>query len=203
MNALTHRTVTLLVLVLVCALPLGSAQAAPASENVATAIIQQDDGEAFDFAWNIHRQTGDDAVLDLNKAQALAQCSRCEATAIAFQIVLVTGSPATVIPRNLAEAVNDGCTDCTAIAEARQFVRVTPDPVKLTRGGRAVLSDVRRDLAALESQDLPIDQLHQAVETEEARVREVLAEDLVVASDPDTEADITERKTLQAVDLLD
>jgi putative peptide zinc metalloprotease protein len=203
MNALTHRTVTLLVLVLVCALPLGSAQAAPASENVATAIIQQDDGEAFDFAWNIHRQTGDDAVLDLNKAQAIAQCSRCEATAIAFQIVLVTGSPATVIPRNLAEAVNDGCTDCTAIAEARQFVRVTPDPVKLTRGGRAVLSDVRRDLAALESQDLPIDQLHQAVETEEARVREVLAEDLVVASDPDTEADITERKTLQAVDLLD
>jgi putative peptide zinc metalloprotease protein len=203
MNALTHRTVTLLVLVLVCALPLGSAQAAPASENVATAIIQQDDGEAFDFAWNIHRQTGDDAVLDLNKAQAIAQCSRCEATAIAFQIVLVTGSPATVIPRNLAEAVNDGCTDCTAIAEARQFVRVTPDPVKLTRGGRAVLSDVRRDLAALESQDLPIDQLHQAVETEEARVREVLAEDLVVASDPDTEAEITERKTLQAVDLLD
>src|SRR5215208_4249559 len=194
MNALTHRAVTLLVLVLVCALPLGSAQAAPASENVATAIIQQDDGEAFDFAWDIHRQTGDDAVLDLNKAQALAQCSRCEATAIAFQIVLVSGSPETVIPRNLAEAVNDGCTECTAIAEARQFVRVTPEPVKLTRGGRAVLSDVRRDLAALESQDLPIDQLHQAVETEEARIREVLADDLVLASDPGTDAHITERR---------
>jgi putative peptide zinc metalloprotease protein len=187
--------------VLTCALPAGSAQAAH-GENIAQATIEQDGGRAFDFAWNVDTQRG--GVVDqANKAHAAARCTECEATAIAFQIVLVTGSPATVIPRNLAEAVNDGCTDCTAIAEARQFVRVTPDPVKLTRGGRAVLSDVRRDLAALESQDLPIDQLHQAVETEEARVREVLAEDLVVASDPDTEADITERKTLQAVDLLD
>jgi hypothetical protein len=201
MNALTHRVVTFLV-VLVCALSVGSAQAA-GSDNIATAIIEQDDGQAFDFAWDIHRQHGDNAIDDLNQATARAQCIRCEATAIAFQIILVDGSPATVVPQNLAEAVNEGCTECTAIAEARQFVRVTPDPVRLTRGGRATLADVRQQLSSLEEQNLPIDQLHQAVETQEARVREVLAEDLVKAADPATEADITERRTLQAVDLLD
>src|SRR5215213_9644231 len=201
MIALAHRSLTLLVLVLVCALPFGSAQAAK-SENVATAIIEQDDGRAFDFAWDLDKQRGDDAV-QVNKAEARAHCTRCRATAIAFQIVLVHGSPATVVPQNLAEAINEGCTECVAVAEARQFVRVTPQRVKLTGGGRAILSDVRRQLASLEEQNLPIDQLHQAVEAQEARVREVLADDLVLRADPDTEATVTAGRTLQSVDVLD
>jgi len=202
MIALAHRSLMLLVLVLVCALPFGSAQAAD-SENVATAIIEQDDGRAFDFAWDLDRQRGDDAVDQVNKAEARAHCARCRATAIAFQIVLVHGSPATVVPQNIAEAINEGCTECVAVAEARQFVRVTPQRVKLTAGGRAILSDVRRQLASLEEQKLPIDQLHQAVEAQEARVREVLADDLVLRADPDTEATVTTGRTLQSVDVLD
>src|SRR5215216_4906077 len=159
MTGLAHRSVTLLAVMLACALSTGSAQAA-GSDNVATAVIEQDDGRAFDFAWDIDRQHGDAAVHHLNKAEARASCTHCKATAIAFQIVLVNGSPATVMPKNLAESINDECTECTAVAEARQFVRVFPEPVKLTTGGRAVLSDVRRQLAALEAQpDLPIDQL--------------------------------------------
>lgn len=201
MTALARRCAVLHAVVLACVLPLGSAQATPSTENVATAIVEQDDGRAFDFAWDIDKRRGDDPVLDRNSAQALARCLRCKATAIAFQIVLVTGSPDTVVPVNVAEAVNDQCTDCVAVAEARQFVRVVPTSVKFTSGGRAVLADVRRDLEALGSQDLPVDQLHQAVEEQEARVRAVLGDELVQASDPDTEARVTAREFLQSVDL--
>src|SRR5215208_5704690 len=143
MSALARRSLTLIVVVLVCVLPFGSAQATGKTDNVATATIQQDDGQAFDFAWDIYKQNGDAAVLNRNEADAFARCMRCEATAIAFQIVLVHGSPATVVPQNIAQAANTECTECTVAAEARQFVRVSPDPLKLTGDGRAILADVR------------------------------------------------------------
>src|SRR5215211_4571091 len=120
MSALTHRWVTLLLLAIACALPAGSAQAA-SMENVATAITEQDDSRAFDFAWDISRQRGDGVVDPLNSATARARCTRCRATAVAFQIVLVSGSPAIVVPKNTAEAVNVDCTECVVGAEARQF----------------------------------------------------------------------------------
>jgi hypothetical protein len=200
MSAHTLRWVTFLLVALACVLPTGSAQAG-GTENVATAITEQDGGRAFDFAWDIDRQRSDESVEHLNSANARARCVECRATAIAFQIVLVHGSPSIVTPRNVAEAINLECTRCTVIAEARQFVRVTPEPVRLTNGGRAELADVRRDLAALEAADPPPDQLHLAVEAQEARVREVLRDDLMLSSDPDTEAPLLKQRTLQAADL--
>jgi putative peptide zinc metalloprotease protein len=201
MNAVTRRWVTLLALAIACVLPLGSAQAANDTENVATAITEQDDSQVFDFAWDVSRQRGDDPVEHLNKAIARARCTRCGATAIAFQIVLVSGSPTTVMPRNVADAINVECTECQVVAEARQFVRVVPQPVRFNGEGRAILADVRNELRSLESRNLPIDQLHQAVETQEARVREVLRDDLVLKSDPDTDAEFLKQRTLQAADL--
>ena len=201
MNALARRSLTLIVVMFACVLPIGSAQATGNTDNVANATIQQDDGRAFDFAWDIYKQNGDDPVLNRNEADAFARCRGCKATAIAFQIVLVHGSPRAAVPQNVAQAVNTECTECTVAAEARQFVRVSPEPLKLTGEGRAILADVRRDLAALEGQDLPVDQLHAAVESEEARVRAVLAEDLVVATDPETTPTFDTRRTLQDVDL--
>src|SRR4051794_31386050 len=202
MTAAARRSLTLLGVVLACALPSGSAQATGNADNVATATIQQDDGRAFDFAWDVYKQNGDDPILNRNEADAFARCARCEATAIAFQIVLVHGSPSTVVPQNIAQAVNTECTACTAAAEARQFVRVTPQPLKVTGEGRAILARVRRELAALGDHDLSVGQLDAAVEAEESRVREVLATDLVVANDPETAPTFDTRRTLQAVDLL-
>jgi hypothetical protein len=200
MSALARRWAALLVAALACALPSG-AYAASSTDNAATAIIELDEARAFDFAWNISRQAGDDPVTNRNSATARARCVRCQATAIAFQIVLVAGSPATVVPQNTAEAVNVECTDCTVVAEARQFVRVVPDPVRFTGRGRSILANVRDRLSALETQDLAIDQLHQAVESEEARVRAVLQTELVVKSEPSERTDVLERWTLQSADL--
>jgi len=197
----SRRWATFFVALAACALPLGSAQATPDSENAAIAVIEEDEGHAFDFAWDLDREQGDDALLHVNSATARASCLHCGATAIAFQIVIAVGSPATVVPQNMAEAVNLECTECVVVAEARQFVLVVPDPVQFTGAGRAVLSDVRAHLATLDKQGLPPDQLHQAVEAQEARVRQVLGTQLVLESDPDTEAAVLERQTLQAVEV--
>ena len=199
MIALAHRSLTLLVLVLVCALPFGSAQAAK-SENVATAIIEQDDGRAFDFAWDIAKQRG--GVVDhVNRAHAAARCSGCEATAIAFQIVLVSGAPSSSAPINEALALNLECTQCEVVAEARQFVRVVDARVRITAAGRRELVDVRQTLRDLEAQDPPIDQLHQAVESQEARVRRVLNTELVLRNDPSQDADVIDARLAQDADL--
>jgi putative peptide zinc metalloprotease protein len=201
MIPLACRSAMLLFVVLACVLPLGSAQAAPGTENVATAIAEQDESRVFDFAWDVSRQRGDGVVDHVNAATARARCIRCGATAIAFQIVLVSGSPATVVPRNTAEAINLECTECITVAEARQFVRVVPAPVRFTGAGRAILADVRDQLRSLEAQNLGIDALHQAVETQEARVLEVLRSELVLKSAPATEADVLEGRLRQAADL--
>jgi putative peptide zinc metalloprotease protein len=201
MTARTRRWTALLLTLAGCALPMASAHAATSTDNSATAIIEVDHGKAFDFAWDVSRQRGDADVTNWNSATAKGRCVECRATAIAFQIVLVSGSPSVVVPKNTAEAVNVECTNCTVAAEARQFVRVTQDPVRISWKGRAILADVRQHLRALEAQDLPVDQVHEVVEAQEARVRAVLANQLVVASDPTGDTNVLERLTLQDADL--
>jgi len=191
----------LLLLVLACALPAGSAQAADTRyDNMATAVVQEDQGRAFDFAWDLSRQRGG-AVRHVNSAEARASCVGCQATAIAFQVVLAWGSPNPVVPQNLAVAINDGCTDCLAAAHARQFVRVLDAPVKITGAGRAALADVREDLRALEERDLPVGELYQAVEQQESRIRAVLNHELVLKSDSSAEPEVLDRELLQAGDI--
>lgn len=202
MRPVARFRATLLAAVLTCALPLGSAQAAAGTENVATATATEDGTRAFNFAWDLDTERGTRIVDHRNEAEARSQCIGCGATAIAFQVVLHSGSPRVVIPVNLAEAYNFECADCVTVAEARQFVRVFPEPVKLTDPGKAILADVRQDLRALEGQNLPAAELHQAVETQEARVLAVLRDELVLKSSPDTTAGvILQQQLLQAADL--
>jgi putative peptide zinc metalloprotease protein len=195
----TRARITLLAVILACALLPGGAQAMH-RDNVATAITEQDNTRVFDFAWDISKQRG--GVVDhSNSAYARASCFNCDATAIAFQIVISSGAPSMAAPVNIAEAYNVECTECVVAAHARQFVRVVEDPVKLTGAGRAQLADVRRELGALSGQDLDFAQIHAAVEAQEARVRSVLASELVLKSRPGTEAEVLERRVYEDGDI--
>jgi hypothetical protein len=192
-----------LLLVVFCLLPVAGAQSAPderrKKDNVATAINEVDASHASAFAWEISKQRG--GVVDhLNHAFARASCVDCGASAIAFQIVLVSGSPTTVVPQNLSEAYNVECTGCVAVAEARQFVRVLEAPTKFTDAGRAVLNDVRDTLRALEPATLTVAELHEIVEQQEARVEHVLDNELVLKSDPDVESTVVESELFQSTD---
>jgi len=185
-----RRVATGLAVLIACAPAPAGAQAAT-RDNTATAIVEHDAASVFDFAWDVSKQRG--GIVDhTNTAEAAARCTNCQATAIAFQIVIATDADQ-LAPINKAVALNHQCTQCTVIAEARQFVRVYDHRVKLTGTGRAQLSDIRQTLAALQAQNLPIDQLHTAVEAQEARVKDVLDTELVLKTNPDTQADETDR----------
>lgn len=172
-------------------------------DNTATAVIEQDAGRAFDFAWAIDRVKRGRDVDHTNMARAFARCTGCRSTAIAFQIVLVSGRPGRLVPRNVAAAVNDGCVECVTYAGARQFVRVTSEPVRFTEEGSAELADVRRDLRAIESQDLTLDEQVAVVEAQEARVNRVLTQELVAADSDDDEEDDNGYRRLDREDSQD
>jgi putative peptide zinc metalloprotease protein len=178
------RSAAALLAVLACVAPAGVAQAGDGGgggsrdDNVAVATTEQDGARVFDFAWSIRRQRG--GVVDQrNVANAAARCTDCRATAIAFQVVLVTGRPDSIAPRNQALAINDQCTRCVVYAGARQFVRIVDEPVRFTGRGRATLMDVRSTLRRLEDAGLTTAELRAAVEEQEGRVRQVLQDEIV------------------------
>jgi putative peptide zinc metalloprotease protein len=97
--------------------------------------------------------TGTDEVTSANVARAVAHdCTGCQAIAVAFQAVLVTGNPSTVAPRNIAYADNVRCTGCAAFAFAFQYVVSTGGPAHLSPAGmqgiQALRQEVSDDLAA-------------------------------------------------------
>ena len=129
---------------------------------MARAVTEQDGSRAFEFAWNVSRQRA--GVVDHLNAPTPPRAAPMprDGDRLPGRARVRDAEPLT--PRNRAVAITDQCTACVVAAEARQFIRVVDQPVKFTDAGKAELADVRRDLRALETQDLPLDQLHQAVE---------------------------------------
>lgn len=62
------------------------------------------------------------SVTNTNAAYAFASCRQCTTVAIAFQVVLITGSARVVIPQNLSGALNYSCLQCVTYALAQQLV---------------------------------------------------------------------------------
>ncbi len=98
-------------------------------------------------------------VDQTNSAVAYSSCESCQTVAIAFQIVLVSGSPDTVAPTNLAVAINEECTTCQTIALAYQFVFGTGEPLEFTKEGRERLKEIRKGLKALGEEGLTPDEI--------------------------------------------
>ena len=185
MTAARRRTLALLACA--CALPPGSAQAAATATTTTwrPPSIEQDGGRAFDFAWDIRKQRG--GVVDhFNAANAGARCTDCRATAIAFQIVLVSGAPSTVAP------------DATTPSRSTTSARAAPSsprrgsssasstqPVKLTDAGpRACSPTCATTCGRSRRRTRRSPSCTQAVEQQEARVREVLSTELVLEVRP-------------------
>jgi hypothetical protein len=105
--------------------------------------------------------TGTDEVTSANVARAVAHdCTGCQAVAVAFQAVLVTGNPRTVAPRNIAYANNVRCTGCAAFAFAFQYVVSTGGPARLSPAGMQGIQALRREVADDLATDLTPDELN-------------------------------------------
>jgi hypothetical protein len=146
--------------------------------NCSVAINQTDNSSLFDFAFAIRHVMGD-VVDQENAAVAISSCTSCQTTAIAIEIVLVEGDPSTVTPTNEAGAANVDCTLCDTFASAYQFVVGTGGPVRITPDGLHELHDIRKEIESWGKQGLSNDQIRALLPDVIARIKQVLATQLV------------------------
>ena len=151
-------------------------------DNQAVAEAGGNGDSVIDLAFSV-RETASEVVDETNTAVAYANCEACRAVAIAFQIVIVQGSPDTVTPQNVAIAVNDRCPDCSVLALSYQFVVGRGEPLEFTKTGRKRLDDIRKRFAKLDKDfaDLTNDEIRARTDGFADEIRDILAHDLVVA----------------------
>ena len=189
---MTRRLFVLVGLLLALLVP--SQAAAAGGDNTAVAINVKDGSSLFKFAFSLKKVTGD-VVDNSNAAVAYASCERCRTTAIAIQIVLVSGSPTTVVPENLAISINDQCTLCQTFATAFQFVIGVEDPsVGLTPEGKRQLRAILRDFKALKNQEYTLEEFHARTQALGQRLRTLLQTELRSRrpAEPDEDEEETE-----------
>jgi putative peptide zinc metalloprotease protein len=97
-------------------------------DNQALAVNTEDGSTLYDVAFALVWAEGD-TTDNVNSAYALASCRDCTTVAIAFQVVLVVGQSDTIVPQNLAAAVNYNCISCVTAALARQLVLTIERPL--------------------------------------------------------------------------
>ena len=154
---------------------------AHAGDNAAIAVNTKDGTTIFKVAFAI-RHVMSDVVDDTNAAVAYNSCNDCAAVAIAFEIVLVAGTPSVVTPQNVSIAINENCTTCVAVAEAYQFVLGGgTGPLHFDAEGNRILSEIRRELHSLRKEDLTLEQLQARLDAMAARIADVLANHLIAA----------------------
>ena len=92
--------------------------------NQALAVNTKDGSTQYDIAFAL--VWADGSVTNTNEAYAFASCRQCTTVAIAFQVVLITGSARVVIPQNLSGALNYSCMQCVTYALAQQLILTVP-----------------------------------------------------------------------------
>jgi hypothetical protein len=194
----TLRRLTLFLLALVLALGTGFARPELAhaddddggrsGDNAAIAINTKSGSSLFKFAFSIRKVAGE-VVDETNVAVSFSECEQCRTTAIAIQIVLVTGSPSVVTPQNLALAINQNCTLCETFAGAYQIVLGTGGPVRFTSDGRRRISEIKRAIRQLRDEDLSPPELDARLDALVADLKGVLRTELVPIPRDDEEDD--------------
>jgi putative peptide zinc metalloprotease protein len=172
-------------------------------DNAAIAINTKSGSSLFKFAFSI-RQVAGDVVDHTNAAIAYSSCESCKTTAIAIQIVLVSGSPSVVTPQNVAVALNENCTLCETFAGAYQIVLGTGGPVEFTGEGRRRIAEIKRDIRRLRKEDLSPPELKARLDTLVADLKDVLATELRPVrrdggedDDDDEDEDVTNEDQLE------
>ncbi|MCU1431381.1 MAG: hypothetical protein JWP95_486 [Actinotalea sp.] len=155
-------------------------------DNQALAVNTADGSTVYDVAFALVWVTDGEAT-ERNEAYALASCTGCTTVAVAFQVVLLVGQTDTVVPENLAAAVNYSCVACVTYALATQLV-VTLDE-GLGEASMAELAALTEELAAFgESiEDVPLSQLQARLTEFERRILAIIEADPAVTDAPPAE----------------
>jgi putative peptide zinc metalloprotease protein len=181
-RSLRHRLALLVALLAGAACAVGPAGLALGQDRPgdtsATAINTKDGSSVFKLAFEIRRVTGD-VVDNQNTALAYSSCKECQTVAISIQVLLVAGSPSTFTPQNVAVAINENCSTCKTMALAYQFAVGMTTEMRFTRRGIYELVKIRRDLDELQRSNLSIEEIKARADEIVARLKDVLANELV------------------------
>jgi putative peptide zinc metalloprotease protein len=127
------------------------------NDSQALAVNTTDGGVEYDVAYSLVTVQDGDEVDETNSAYALASCNACTTVAVSFQLVLVVGRSDTVMPVNVAQALNVNCPQCLTVAIAKQIV-VTLQSVPSAEL-LAKLTAALEKLNAIDESDAPADAL--------------------------------------------
>ncbi len=176
--------------VLVTALALGGTGTAQAAhETHAQAVNNHDNSTIIKIAFDFVHITDGHPVDSENAAVAISSCSSCRTVAIAIQIVLASGSPAVVVPENVAVALNVNCNTCQTLADAYQFVYTGSTEKRLTHEGEQQIHDIQHALQELEHSNLSLDEIQAQVVQYAAQIQQIMQTQLVPAHGPGSEED--------------
>ncbi|HET6550746.1 MAG TPA: hypothetical protein VFG79_19950, partial [Solirubrobacter sp.] len=92
------------------------------NDSQAVAVNTQDGSIKYDIAYSLVVVKDGAEVDETNSAYALASCKACTTVAVSFQLVLIVGRSDTIMPINVAEALNVNCPWCVTTAIADQIV---------------------------------------------------------------------------------
>ncbi|HWD84916.1 MAG TPA: hypothetical protein VG321_04125 [Solirubrobacteraceae bacterium] len=112
--------------------------------STAIAVPRKRGGVTYNVAYSLVTVTGGARVTEHNTAIAISHCRGCRSVAVSFQVVLVVGQSNVIAPINNAEALNEHCPSCSALAMADQMVITLK-----SKPPRSLLLKLRRALARL------------------------------------------------------
>jgi putative peptide zinc metalloprotease protein len=92
------------------------------NDSQALATNSTDGGIKYDVVYSLVTVKAGAPVHEENSAYALASCKACTTVAVSFQLVLIVGQSNTIMPIDIAEALNDNCPSCVTTAIADQIV---------------------------------------------------------------------------------
>ena len=143
-------------------------------DNAAVGVNTKDGKTVYALRLKIVQVTGDTVDAGNGAVAVNSGCTDCSTVAIAFEGVVVVGSPTDFEPTNLALAMNVDCSGCTAFADAYQQVVQTSTRVRITPAGRKKIAAIRKDLQDLKHSDLTLAEIRARVAADEQAFAEVL-----------------------------
>jgi len=148
------------------------------ANNEAFALSNAHDRTSFQDSFTVHQYGEVFAASVRNDATAESvACSPnapCRSVALSFQIITMAGSDIHLNAVNLSNATNQHCAGCQTVAGAYQFVVDTPGAFKLSTADEAKLAAIHRQLDALGTGSLPIDQVQARADALAVQVAAIL-----------------------------
>ncbi|HEV7146055.1 MAG TPA: hypothetical protein VGN48_03555 [Pedococcus sp.] len=141
--------------------------------NQALAVNTKDGSTQYDIAFALVWADGS-GVTNTNAAYAFASCRQCTTVAIAFQVVLITGSARVVIPQNISGALNYSCVQCLTYALAQQLILTVPGNVTPQERQRLDALWAQISTFAATIKDLPLDQIRTRLLAYQAQIQSIV-----------------------------